>query len=130
MRSEFSLCARSLRLSGKASFAGTSFVFRRQITNSRPNRVSFRVRAAQTNAVTGRLWLYGNPAYRAVEFYLNNNARLGLNSTNGFVGVPYESNRWYAVDLDLDWTAQRVNCRIDGALVIDRLQQGRTQGRC
>ena len=109
---------RSLRLDGRAQAATTAYVFRRQLTNSRPNRVSFRVRAAQTNAITGRFWLWGNPVYRAVEFYLNNNARMGLNSTNGFVGVPYESNRWYAVDLDLDWASQRVNCRVDGALVI------------
>jgi uncharacterized repeat protein (TIGR01451 family) len=114
--------SRSLRLSGRATSSGYFSSLRRTITNSRPNRISFLVRAAQTNALTARLWLVGGAGYRACDFYLNKDGRMGLNTTSGgFTGVNYESNRWYQVDLDLDWTTRRVNCRIDGVLAISNV---------
>jgi hypothetical protein len=109
---------RSLRLSGKASSAIYTSSLRYVVTNSRPNHVRFNVRAAQTNAVTGRFWLVGNPGYRACDFYLNKDGRMGLSTAQGFAGVAYQSNHWYAVDLGLDWTNKTVNCLIDGALAV------------
>jgi uncharacterized repeat protein (TIGR01451 family) len=111
---------RSLRISGRGQFSSPAYTLRRTITNSRPNRVSFYVRAAQTNAITGRMWLVGG-IYRAFEFYMNKNAQMGLYANNFFFGVPYESNRWYQVDLDLDWTAKMVNGRIDGVPVLTNI---------
>jgi hypothetical protein len=82
--------------------------------------VRFSVRAAQTNALTGRLWLVGSPGYRACDFYFNPKGLMGLstNQSQDFAGIPYQSNRWYAVDLQLDWTTKRVSCLIDGALIV------------
>ncbi len=110
--------SRSLRITGKAYTPFYSYSLRYTITNSRPNKVSFSVRGAQTNAVCGRLWAVGGAGYRAFDFYLNNNGRMGLYAYSGFQGVPYVSNRWYKVDLDLDWTTRKVNYSVDGTLVV------------
>ena len=110
--------SRSLRLTGKGSFTSSSSSLQYKITNSQPNKVSFSVRGAQTNAICGRMWAVGGAGYRAFDFYLNNNGRMGLYASSGFQGVPYVSNRWYRVDLDLDWTSRKVNCSVDGSLVI------------
>jgi hypothetical protein len=39
----------------------------------------------------------------------------------GFRGVPYQSNRWYQVALTLNWAAQKIDCRIDGVLVLTNI---------
>ena len=110
---------RSLRITGKGQSPYASYALRRLFTNSRPTRVSFSVRAAQTNAITGRIWgTAPGPYYLAFDFYMNKDGRMGLYSRNSFVGIPYVSDRWYQVDLDLNWTTRLVNCRIDGALAI------------
>jgi hypothetical protein len=44
-----------------------------------------------------------------------------LDRTLGFRGVPYQSNRWYQVELTLNWPAQKIDCRIDGALVLTNI---------
>ena len=110
--------SRSLRLTGKAPNPFYSYSLRYTITNSRPNKVSFSVRAAQTNAICGRMWAVGGAGYRAFDFYMSSKGQIGLNANTGFNGVPYVSNRWYKVDLDLDWTARKVNCSVDGTLAI------------
>ena len=109
--------SRSLRITGKASNPFYSYSLRYTITNSRPNKVSFSVRAAQTNAICGRMWAVGGAGYRAFDFYMSSKGQIGLAANTGFLGVPYVSNRWYKVDLDLDWTARKVNCSVDGTLV-------------
>ena len=107
----------SLKLSGKAASATYTSSLRYAFANGHPNHVRFNVRAAQTNAITGRLWEVG-AGYRSFDFYLNKDGRMGLLTPQGFSGVNYQSNRWYAVDLELDWTAKQVNCRIDGTLAV------------
>ena len=109
---------RSVRLSGRAPSPSYFNGLQRRITNSRPTGISFHVRAAQTNAQCGRLNAMGGAGYRAVDFSMNRDGRMGLVAEQAFAGVPYESDRWYRVDVELDWTQRRANCRIDGALVI------------
>ncbi|MCI0744751.1 MAG: hypothetical protein L0Y58_05020 [Verrucomicrobia subdivision 3 bacterium] len=110
----------SLRLTGGTSFF--PYGLRRNITNSRPNRISFYVRASRTNAISGRFIAWGGAFYRAAQFYMNNNGRMGLvDAGQVFRGVPYESNRWYHVALDLNWMTRRVDCRIDGSTVLTNI---------
>jgi uncharacterized repeat protein (TIGR01451 family) len=108
----------SLRLAGKAASTIYTSSLRYSFTNCNPNHVRFNVRAAQTNAITGRVWLVGGSGYRAFDFYLNKDGRMGLSTSQGFIGVNYQSNHWYAVDVELDWATKKVNCRIDGGLVV------------
>lgn len=110
----------SLRLTGGT--ANTATGFRRGISNSQPNKVSFAVRASRTNQVAGRFTTVANGLYRSAVFYFNNNGQMGLIDRQlGFRGVPYQSNRWYRVDLTMNWAAQKVDCRIDGALVLTNI---------
>ena len=110
----------SLKLTGKGAQSSYSYSLRYTISNSQPNKVSFYVRAAQTNAISGRIWAAGGAAYRAFDFYMNKDGRMGLyNNTTALATVPYTSNRWYRVDMDLIWggttfSSRKVNCRIDG----------------
>jgi uncharacterized repeat protein (TIGR01451 family) len=110
----------SLRLTGGtgSTTAGLRSVF----TNITPNRISFAVRASRTNQIAGRFTGTASGIYRSAVFYFNNNAQMGLlDRTLGFRGVPYQSNRWYQVDLTLDWVAQKIDCRIDGNLVLTNI---------
>ena len=110
--------AHSLRLTGKAAQSGTSYSLRHAISNCLPTGISFYVRAAQTNALCGRLTAYGNAGYTAVDFYMNRDGRIGLNGGNTFYGVPYVPNHWYRVDLTLDWIRRVTAMSLDGSLVI------------
>jgi uncharacterized repeat protein (TIGR01451 family) len=111
---------RSLRLAGGTANFSTGL--RRSFTNSQPNRISFAVRASRTNQIAGRLTANVNSLYRSVVFYFNNNGQMGLlDRTLGFRGVPYQSNRWYQVELSLNWANQRIDCRVDGALVLTNI---------
>ncbi|MBA4148927.1 MAG: DUF11 domain-containing protein [Verrucomicrobia bacterium] len=108
---------KSLRLTGSAAntFAG----LRRAISNSQPNKITFAVRADRTNQNAGRLVAIRSSSAISAQFFFNNKGQMGLQDRQlGFRGVPYESNRWYQVELTLDWPAQKIDCRIDGALAI------------
>jgi uncharacterized repeat protein (TIGR01451 family) len=110
----------SLRLTGLA--ASTTAGLRGIFTNITPNKISFAVRASRTNQVAGRFTATANNTYRSAVFYFNNNGQMGLlDRSLGFRGVPYQSNRWYQVDLTLDWPAQKIDCRIDGNLVFTNI---------
>lgn len=118
--------SRSLRLSGKASNPFYSYSLRYTITNSRPNKVSFYVRSAQTNAISGRIWAVGGAGYRAFDFYMNKDGRMGLyNNSTALATTPYTSNRWYRVDMDLTWgslfSTRKVSCSIDGVVLTNNL---------
>jgi uncharacterized repeat protein (TIGR01451 family) len=110
--------AHSLQLSGKAAQSGTSFSLRHGFSNCVPTGISFYVRAAQTNALCGRLTAYGNSMYTAVDFMMNRDGRIGLNGGNTFYGVPYIANHWYRVDLILDWTRRVTAMSLDGVPVL------------
>jgi hypothetical protein len=107
----------SLRLTGKAAQSGYTFSLRHAISNSLPTGFSFYVRAAQTNALCGRFTALGSAGYTAFDFYMNRAGRIGLNSGNTFYGVPYLSNHWYRVDLQLDWTRHVTSMRLDDSAV-------------
>jgi len=110
----------SLRLSGATGVATAGL--RRSISNSRPNKVSFAVRASRTNQIATRFTTYANSLARSAVFYFNNNGQMGmLDRTLGFRGVPYQSNRWYQVALSYDWASQKVDCSIDGAPVLTNI---------
>ncbi|HWI56851.1 MAG TPA: hypothetical protein VNZ22_06475, partial [Bacillota bacterium] len=117
--------SRSLRLTGKAPNPYYSYSLRYTLTNSRPNKLSFSVRGAQTNAIAGRMWAVGGAGYRAFDFCLNKDGRMGLNTSTGLVGVAYTSNRWYKVELDLNWGttygSRKVSLKIDGTQVVTNL---------
>jgi hypothetical protein len=108
----------SVKMNGKAPLPAYFYGLRRQITNDRPTGVSFYVKAAQTNAICGRVNAMGGAGYNAVDFYMGNKGLMGLSSGAVQPSVPYQSNRWYRVDLVLNWTTRRVDCRIDGSLAI------------
>lgn len=117
---------RSLRLAGKGASATYFSSLRFTMTNSRPNKVSFYVRSAQTNAISGRIWAVGGAGYRAFDFYLNKDGRMGLyNNTTALATVPYTSNRWYRVDMDLTWgslfSTRKISCSIDGVSLTNNL---------
>lgn len=110
----------SLRLTGGTG--SPSAGLRSTFTNITPNRISFAVRASRTNQIAGRFTASASGTYRSAVFYCNNNGQMGLlDRTLGFRGVPYQSNRWYQVDLTLNWPAQKIDCRIDGALVLTNI---------
>jgi uncharacterized repeat protein (TIGR01451 family) len=110
----------SLRLTGNT--ASLTAGLRRSISNSQPNKISFDVRASRTNQIAGRFTAYATSIYRSAVFYFSNNGQMGmLDRTLGFRGVPYQSNRWYQVALTFNWAAQKVDCRIDGALVLTNI---------
>jgi len=108
----------SLRLTG--SVASQWNGLRRTFSNSQPNKISFSVRVGRTNQVAGRLTAYANSLYRSAVFYLDNKGQMGLVDRGQvpFRSVPYTSNHWYQVELAFNWGAQKVDCRIDGALAI------------
>jgi uncharacterized repeat protein (TIGR01451 family) len=117
---------RSLRLTGRSPGANFASSLRYTMTNSRPNKVSFYVRSAQTNAICGRIWAVGGAGYRAFEFYLNKDGRMGLfNNSTALATVPYTSNRWYRVEMDLTWgtlySTRKINCSIDGVVLTNGL---------
>ena len=109
---------RSLKLTGRAPQPPFTYGLRRQITNCHPTEISFYVRAGQTNVNCGRLDAIGGAGYAAVDFYMNSKGLMGLASGNMQPSIPYQSNQWYKVDLELNWTTLRVNCRINGALLV------------
>jgi uncharacterized repeat protein (TIGR01451 family) len=109
----------SLRLTGGT--ANYTAGWRRGFTNSQPNKISFAVRASRTDKVAGRFTAYSGSMYRSAVFYFDSKGSMGLlgrQGQDGLRGVPYQSNRWYQVELTLNWVSQKVDCRIDGALVI------------
>ena len=111
---------RSLRLTGSTANLGGGL--RRAISNSQPNKITFSVRASRTNQIAGRLTAYASAFYRSAVFYFNNNGQMGLLDRQlGFRGVPYQSNRWYQVELALNWATQKIDCRVDGALVLTNI---------
>lgn len=108
---------KSLRLTG--STANTLAGLRRPLTNTTPNKITFAVRASRTNQIAGRFTAYANSIYRSAVFYFNEKGQMGLQDRiAGFRGVPYQSNRWYQVSLTMNWAAQKIDCAIDGALVL------------
>lgn len=110
----------SLRLAGSTA----SFLpgLRSTISNSQPNRISFSVRVGRTNQIAGRFTASDRGLYRSAVFYFNNNGQMGLLDRQlGFRGVPYQSNRWYHIDLILNWESRKVDCHIDGALAISNI---------
>lgn len=107
----------SMRLTGKAAQSGSSFSLRHAISNGLPTGISFYVRAAQTNALCGRLVVYGSAGYNPFDFYMGRDGRMGINSQIGFSGIPYVSNHWYRVEIQLDWTRHMTSLRVDGAAV-------------
>jgi uncharacterized repeat protein (TIGR01451 family) len=110
----------SLRLTGGTATATAGL--RRTFTNSLPNKISFAVRVGRTNQVAGRFTATASGIYRSVVFYCNNNGQMGLLDRQlGFRGVPYQSNHWYQVALTLNWVSQKIDCRIDGALVLTNI---------
>lgn len=116
----------SLRLTGKASAPYFYSSLEYRFSNSRPNKVSFNVRGAQTNASCGRMWLVGGAGYRAFDFCLNKDGRMGLNTSTGLVAVAYAPNRWYKVDMDLNWgtgvyPSRKLSMSIDGTQVVTNL---------
>ena len=108
----------SLRLTG--SVASQWYGLRRTFSNSQPNKISFAVRVGRTTQVAGRLTAYANSLYRSAVFYFDSKGQMGLMDRGQipFRSVPYTSNHWYQVELTFDWAAQKVDCRIDGALAI------------
>ncbi|HEU5068908.1 MAG TPA: Calx-beta domain-containing protein [Verrucomicrobiae bacterium] len=113
--------ARSVRLTGRASLPASVYGLRQAISNCFPTDLSFRVRAAQTTANCGRFDAVANGS-TVVDFYLNSKGLMGLAAGNKQPSFPYESNRWYRVDLKLNWNTRRVDCRIDGALVVTNVE--------
>lgn len=110
----------SLRLTGATG--NLTAGLRRLFTNSTPNQISFAVRASRTNQVAGRFTATASSIYRSVVFYCNNNGQMGLLDRQlGFRGVPYQSNRWYQVALTVNWASQKIDCRIDGTLVLTNI---------
>jgi hypothetical protein len=110
----------SLRLSG--STASATAGFRHGISNSQPNRISFSVRVDRTNQIAGRFTAYANNLYRTTVFAFNNNGQMGILDPQQVVhGAPYQSNHWYQVDLYLNWTSRKVDCRVDGTLIATNL---------
>jgi uncharacterized repeat protein (TIGR01451 family) len=108
---------KSLRLTGGAGSSRAGL--RHSISNGQPNKISFSARVGRTNQVAGRVTALASSLYRSAVFYFNNNGQMGLIDPQiGFRGVPYQSNRWYQVELIFNWNAQKVDCRIDGALTI------------
>jgi len=57
--------------------------------------------------------------YRSAVFYFDSKGLMGLTDRGQvpFRSMPYQSNHWYQVELAFNWAAQKVDCRIDGALV-------------
>jgi hypothetical protein len=110
----------SLRLTGTTTIPTSGL--RHTISNTQPNRISFSVRVARTNQVAGRFTADAGGLYRSAVFYFSNNGQMGLlDAQRAFHGVPYQSNQWYHVDLFFNWAVQRVDCRIDGALVFTNI---------
>lgn len=95
---------------------------RRAFSNSTPNKLTFSARVSRTNQVAGRFTAYANGLYRSAVFYFNNNGQMGLlDAQRVFRGVPYQSNRWYQIELTMKWASQRIDCRVDGALVLTNI---------
>jgi len=108
----------SLRLTGAVASQWSGL--RRAFSNSQPSKISFSVRVGRTNQVAGRLTAYANSLYRSAVFYFDDKGQMGLVDRGQvpFRSVAYTSNHWYQVELSFNWAAQKVDCRIDGALVI------------
>src|SRR6185436_19424612 len=95
---------------------------RRAFSNSTPNKLAFSAQVNRTNQVAGRFTAYANGLYRSAVFYFNNNGQMGLlDAQRVFRGVPYQSNRWYQIELRMKWASQRIDCRVDGALVLTNI---------
>jgi hypothetical protein len=58
--------------------------------------------------------------YRSAVFYFDSKGQMGMLDRGQvpFRSVPYQSNHWYQIELTFNWASQKVDCRIDGALVI------------
>jgi hypothetical protein len=108
----------SLTMIGGAydGYDGAQYAFAQSI---RPSRVSFYVRAAQTNQAVGYV-VAGMSKFRTnsvFHFRMDSTGTMGL--TDGSIdwrAVPYTSNQWYKISLNIDWTARTVDYYVNEAL--------------
>jgi hypothetical protein len=108
---------RSLRIRGGAWYAGANRMF----GPFQPARASFWVRIARAaGSGTGTFALSADSAasQHIVQFFAYDSFfQFGGNPLLNTAGIVPELNRWYHVELDLNWTTRRFTARVDGATI-------------
>lgn len=90
----------------------------RQLGAIRPAHISFQVRLSSAGA-SARLDVAGggDSVPREVIVFQVIGGVMGLQNGNIFAGVPYTSNEWHRVDIDIDWAAKTLDWHLNGHLV-------------